>query len=233
MDTPNSTTLKRCTKCGELKPRDQFHKDKNRKDGLTPHCKDCCAKKAKTWYRSNKERCIEKSKVWHDANSERYAKSHKAWMDANKKRHSDSMKAWYKANREHAVEVAKAWRKANPDKQKAGKIRYRSRKQSLPDKFTATDWQIAIDYFGGCCAACGRPPGLWHTLAADHWIPISKGGPTTPDNIIPLCHGQDGCNNSKHNKMPDEWLVWKFGKRKGREILKRIETFLDSNRQSS
>lgn len=33
--------LKCCTKCGEDKPLDQFHKDKSRRDGYRDRCKDC------------------------------------------------------------------------------------------------------------------------------------------------------------------------------------------------
>jgi len=56
---------------------------------------------------------------------------------------------------------------------------------------------------------------------------LSKGGGTTADNIVPLCSGEDGCNNSKHNAMPEVWLVLKFGKRKARVILQRILEYFE------
>lgn len=34
-------TLKTCIRCEETKPRDEFGKDKKRRDGLFPQCKDC------------------------------------------------------------------------------------------------------------------------------------------------------------------------------------------------
>ena len=229
---PARSEFKRCTKCGEYKPRDMFHRDKNRSDGLTPHCKVCSAKKAKAWYAANKERHFEKSKAWHDANKERYAKTHKARYEANKDRHARIMKAWYAANKEHAFENGKAWRKANPDKEKSIKLRRRAREKSLPENFTASDWQYALDHFNGCCAVCGRQPGLWHTLAADHWIPLNA--PECPGtvawNIVPLCHGIGGCNNAKNAHDPVEWLTDVFGKRKGRAILRRIEAFLEGRK---
>lgn len=205
MDTPDITTTKRCTKCGETKPRDQFHKDKSRVDCLTPQCKSCIAKTTK------------------------------AWREANKGPKAKMNRAWYEANRDRATEMGKAWRKANLDSSRATYHRRLARKHSLPDTFTAADWQRVFDHFGGCCAACGRQPGLWHTLAADHWVPL-----TSPDcpgtvawNIVPLCHGNGGCNNTKNAKNPSEWVIERFGKRKGRAILKRIEAFLDSRRPDS
>lgn len=33
--------VKVCTKCGRKKPLDEFHKDKNSKDGHSSRCKEC------------------------------------------------------------------------------------------------------------------------------------------------------------------------------------------------
>jgi ribosomal protein L24 len=43
---------KKCSKCGQTKPTSDFHKDSHHKDGLTSHCKVCCAISRKS-YRSN------------------------------------------------------------------------------------------------------------------------------------------------------------------------------------
>ncbi len=39
--------LKRCTKCKKEKRVSSFHKDRNRKDGLNPWCKECKNKRTK------------------------------------------------------------------------------------------------------------------------------------------------------------------------------------------
>jgi hypothetical protein len=100
---------------------------------------------------------------------------------------------------------------------------------SLPDTFTAEDWQHAIDYFGGHCAVCGCLPHGQLVLAADHWIPLSRGGATIPENIIPLCHSLRGasgsCNRSKWYKDPIEWLMERFGEEKGMEIEEKIQAY--------
>ena len=41
MDTPDSTTTKQCTKCGEQKPIDCFHRNHKHKDGRATICKQC------------------------------------------------------------------------------------------------------------------------------------------------------------------------------------------------
>ena len=53
---------KKCSKCEGVKPLDEFHRDKNRKDGRHPHCKEC-SKEAKDIYRqNNKEKLKERPK---------------------------------------------------------------------------------------------------------------------------------------------------------------------------
>jgi len=114
--------------------------------------------------------------------------------------------------------------------------RRRARKHNLPNLFTSNDWQTALDYFDNRCAVCGRPAGFWHTLAADHWIPLSDPRPdnpgTVPWNIVPLCHskfdGEGGCNNSKSNHDALEWLTKRVGGRKAKKIIHRICNYFNS-----
>lgn len=104
---------------------------------------------------------------------------------------------------------------------------YLARKRSLPIAFSNSDWEDALDYWGYQCAICGRPRGLWHTLAQDHWIPLSdpRCPGTLPTNILPLCHGEGGCNNSKGNKDPIRWLEERLGKRRAAQKLAQIQAY--------
>lgn len=121
----------------------------------------------------------------------------------------------------------RAQRAKNPVRSQIGGSRRRARKHNLPDNFSAQDWQFCLKYWGNRCAVCGRPRGLWHRIAADHWIPLSSPEcpGTVPKNIVPLCHGIDGCNNRKYHKMPMEWLISEYGERKARRIAERIDEY--------
>jgi hypothetical protein len=124
----------------------------------------------------------------------------------------------------------------HPEKQgiysKTQQIKRRAFERHLPSAFTPHDWERCLSYWNNSCAVCGRPRGLWHTIAADHWIALSDPRPnnpgTVPTNIIPLCHGIDGCNNSKHDNDATEWLTRKYGRRKAKKILERIQKYFDS-----
>lgn len=133
-------------------------------------------------------------------------------------------------HQQEARERIRVYRSNNPEVEKARMHRRLARKRNLPNTFTRSDWKHAVNYFGGCCAVCNRPVGLWHTLAADHWIPLSSPDcpGTIPTNIVPLCHGVDGCNNAKNDKPAAEWLTDTFGARKAKKILARIQTYFDS-----
>jgi len=120
------------------------------------------------------------------------------------------------------------------EKRLVHKQRQRAGTLGVVDTWTPEQWKAALQYFNHCCAICGRQlKDLFgtHTAAADHWIALSKGGSTTAINILPLCHGEDGCNNSKGNKDPVEWLIERFGKRKAKKKLAEIEAYFKWVRQ--
>jgi len=81
--------MKRCTKCGEIRPASGFGKDRRRKDGLQSQCKECFR--------------------------ERKAEYHLKNGDAVRKKHRE----YYAKNRERTIERVRLWRLANPEKIKA------------------------------------------------------------------------------------------------------------------
>jgi hypothetical protein len=121
--------------------------------------------------------------------------------------------------------------------------RRRAAERNLPNNWTPADMTYALDYFGGCCAYCGRPlNGIFHMMAFDHYIAVNDkradNPGTVPTNMLPACHarkdapaGTPACNNGKHNKPPEVWLVERFGKRKAATIIARIEAFFETVRR--
>lgn len=173
---------------------------------------------------------------------ERKAADHERWL---RRKGTAERKAYEKkrgqspARRLYMREVDKK-RRTTPERKNTLRVVKLNRRgaNSGTTKLSREDWEYALEYFGQRCAVCGNPPGLWHTLGGDHWIPVSKGGLTIPTNIVPLCNTQKGvpagvpcCNQSKSDKLPNEWLIERFGKRKANEILKRVNTYFESVRK--
>jgi 5-methylcytosine-specific restriction endonuclease McrA len=57
----------------------------------------------------------------------------------------------------------------------------------------------------GVCTYCG---GVFEALTLDHFVPLAKGGGGVAENLFPCCKG---CNSSKRDKDPADWIVEKFG----------------------
>lgn len=233
---------KSCKVCGKSFPCTTEFFSKTGKGYLTNKCKQCISLEKKRKYRDNPELYKTRARDWVKKNPARkkqldkdYATKHHEQQNANKRRWAENnpekkLKAsrdYRKRNPGQNTQNAARQRALNPESTRAIKLRRRARERELPADFTAKDWQFALDYFGGCCAVCGRPAGLWHTIAADHWIPITASDTlgTVPHNIVPLCQGQDGCNNSKSNRNPIEWLDSRVGKHKAQSILERINRY--------
>ncbi len=104
--------------------------------------------------------------------------------------------------------------------------------RELPHEFTQADHENMMLYWGPVCAICGRVVMPNHpTLkqAVDHWIALNDPREDNPGtvvtNLLPLCHGEDGCNNKKLDRDPEQWLIETYGDAKAAEILARIKAY--------
>jgi len=79
----NSVTQKKCTKCGELKDKSEFSKNKNTKDGLMRWCRVCNYAQTYAWQKNNKER--------YNANARRREKE----VYTTEKRHAKHLKKMF------------------------------------------------------------------------------------------------------------------------------------------
>jgi hypothetical protein len=150
-----------------------------------------------------------------------------AYQVEYKQTHREELKAKRHESYANDPERFRGYRVASREQRRIQQQRRNAKKRELVATFTNEDWQFCLKYWRYCCAICGRPQGLWHKLAQDHWIPIVKGGTYTPDNILPLCHGSDGCNNKKYDKDGDAFVIELLGKRKGEKKLAEIRQYLD------
>ncbi len=56
----------------------------------------------------------------------------------------------------------------------------------------------------GKCYFCGRKT-VFKEITMDHLVPLSMGGRSTKDNIVPCCKS---CNTKKKNMLPLEWEAY-------------------------
>lgn len=228
---------RKCSRCGECLPLSAYSV---RQTGYrVTICKACCAARTREYHAANIEKVHERKRLYRQKNIDAVKASKKRYFEQNADRLREKSRLWNNNNLEHHRLRTKEWRKNNPEKARAAKQLRRARKVALPNAFTEQDWLRAVDYFGGCCAVCGRKPDKWTVLSADHWISIADPRLDNPGtvawNIIPLCHcrkyGVAGCNNSKRSADPIRWLIRRLGEYKAEQKLAEIAAYFNWVRQ--
>lgn len=191
--------MKICTKCKIRKSKSCFGKHKNHKDGLRYACKKCRREHYKKYYQENKEKIGGQKKKYREKNKEYYIEYSKKHRTENKEHYSEYHKKYYIENKNKRMDYRKKWRKANPEKVASYKQNRRAKEAGNGGSFTEQEWKDLKKKFGNICLKCVISEDEV-TLAADHVIPLSKGGGSDIKNIQPLCKS---CNSSKGTKSAD------------------------------
>ena len=206
--------MKTCSKCKKIFPAtpEFFNRDRGFKDGLRCQCKECVRQRRQ----ETSEQQIKRAA--------KYRGSHRESLNERQRqrRTNDDIKR-------REAEYNRQYRQENPEKHRAKLQRRRARKRNLPNTFTGQQWERCLEYFNHCCAVCGiQLRDLFGNIEphADHWIPLASEYclGSVAENTVCLCNN---CNLTKHAIMPTEWLERKFGKRKAKQILERIEAYFD------
>lgn len=154
------------------------------------------------------------------------------YWESNKERLRLQQQAYAREHREEARLRARAWYWANPEKVAAQERRrretgyYRSPARRAKAKewvdtnrqkvretlrisrlrrsaqggpaLTTADWRAILDFWAHQCAYCDADA----PLEAEHRMPLSRGGTSAKENIVPAC-GQ--CNRRKHTMTEEEF----------------------------
>lgn len=221
-----------CSKCGIGKPEttEFFNAIKNRPCGFRSHCKECIKKANAKRYQDNKEVIYKRSRQWkldhpehvkewqrkyYWDNHERVLELKRKYTDKNREVLRKRSLSWRANNLEREKNRKSIYQKNNRDKDLINKQKRLALKKSLYANFSTIDWKNTQNYFEYKCAYCDSN----EKLTQDHFVPLTKGGEYTINNIIPAC---GRCNFSKHNKDFFEWYQKQFyySKKREQKILK-------------
>lgn len=222
-----------CKQCGVEYPftREHFPLSKTSIGGLRPVCRSCDYSKERERYKEKRVSILARLRELRIENPEKYRERDRQryWKDPERER--ERRETHRKANRAQTLAANRRYNALHPNRGSAeGKrtkaARRRARKEGLPVAFTNDDVQRMMEYWHYSCAFCGNQQDFWHPLEREHWISVNDkradNPGTVPANMLPACRS---CNASKHDNEPLEWLVRKFGKRKSKQILERIEAY--------
>ena len=241
--TPNQSSelpKKKCGTCGQVYPATEqyFCKRAKSKDKLGWDCKLCSSKKAQRWAKANPNKRQQQNRKYKNNNREKIRASDNVYRSTHREEINEKSRASRPQRRDKARITARKWEHTHLDRvrelKRHAQNRRRSRNKHLLHQFSANDWDFAVKYWGGCCAICGKPQGLWHKLAIDHWIPVNNPNcpGTIPENILPLCHGLNGCNNKKRHFDPVQWITKTLGPEQAKLKLKEIEQYFATVKRS-
>jgi len=207
--------IKTCTNCKKnlQATTDYFRTKKGGKYGLYAKCKECEKEEKQKYYLENKDAY----KTYHKNNSEKIKVQQHEYYNQNKERLNAYATEYHKQNRERAYFLHKRWREENKEKWNKHLIRYRKsetgktniqvknlkryyKTANAKNDFTNIDWQNCLKHFENKCAYCE----VETKLTQDHFIPVSKNGSLSKENIIPACKF---CNTSKSNKDFSLWYL--------------------------
>lgn len=204
--------MKKCSKCGSIKPIDAFYKDGA---GHRADCKDCNKASRQQYYHEHcderrqydRERAALPKRVMGRKHS--YCKHRNKRLEAMRHyRHTNRValntraRQLYKNNNKRKTNMA--WRKAHKDKmtlyyKQSANLR-RARKHHAGGVHNATDIRRQGEVQKWRCWWCGEDcKDKYHT---DHLVPLSRGGHNGPTNLVISC---PHCNLSKHDQLPSEW----------------------------
>lgn len=170
------------------------------------------------WYKQNRKeidaRRFEYKKQW-EKNSKRRKLQKKQWNNEHKEKTSEYSKKYRDKNKNKLLELRKQWGKCNRDKLNINEHRRNAKRRTLPSTLNDEQWEDCKQFFDYKCSYCG----MELPLEQDHFIPISREGEYTHNNIIPSCKS---CNCSKGNRLFKNWYPRQrfYSKHREQKILK-------------
>lgn len=190
--------MHKCTRCGLVKERGEFHKAAKGASGLQSSCKACAREYARSWRADNPQKAAEYTRRYELKDPER-RKAMRAISDAayaprrlelarvREERDRDKRNAMAREriakNRDKHNEKSRRWRQANPEKSKAAMRRWQ---QANPGRVKANTarWRKAIDEATPAWANQKKIAEFYETadglsMLTGEWYHV--------DHIVPLC----------------------------------------------
>ena len=106
---------KTCTKCGETKPLDDFHRDKTKAGGRKSNCKECERERKRRFYEENREKVLERKRRFYEENREKVLERDRRYREENREKVLERKRRYYEENRDKRLEYRRRYREENRD----------------------------------------------------------------------------------------------------------------------
>ena len=106
---------KTCTKCGETKSLDDFHRDKTGVGGRRSDCKECVREYKRRYREENRDKVLEYKRRYHEENRDKRLESHRRYYEENRDKAREYRRRHYEENRDKVLESQRRYREENRD----------------------------------------------------------------------------------------------------------------------
>lgn len=188
----------RCSKCGEVKPIEQFP----RRGSAGPYrkdCKACVRARTQAWAVENREELAARKREYQVRNQERIRAQRKAWYAARREKRRAKAREYGVRNREARNARVKDWLAENPEKARLIRARCDMKRRGVR-QIDDIERAVVFERDCGICQICGAAvdPERWHL---DHITPLSRGGEHSYANVQ-VSHPR--CNQRKNRRLQEE-----------------------------
>ena len=76
--------MKTCTKCGETKPLDDFHRNRSKAYGRNIWCRECTAEGKRRYYEENRDKVRECNRRYREENRDKGLERHRRYHEENR-----------------------------------------------------------------------------------------------------------------------------------------------------
>lgn len=201
--------LRRCTRCDEIRPIDDFPPNPNVAGGRLRQCRACVnGAQARRWQEIRDDPEVKaKRRAYYDEHAEQIKEQARAYYrtrrddPAYKQRVADYKRRYSRLNAARIAEYNRRYRQENRARKAAWANARRAKKQDA-GIYVISDRDLRRLASIDACQECGSTDAL----ELDHIVPLELGGVHSIGNLWKLCRT---CNRSKGHRTLVAWRRWK------------------------
>ena len=100
--------MKTCTKCGETKPLDAFHRNRSKADGREAQCRECTLERCRRYHEENRDKELERKRRYHEENRDKVLERNRRWREENRDKELEYRRRYREENRDYRRDYIRA-----------------------------------------------------------------------------------------------------------------------------
>lgn len=145
MGEQNEVITKKCTKCGEVKSLDQYHRSKNARYGRKPHCRSCAAIEGKRHYYAKHSERLAGMAQYRAQHREYFRRKGAEYRSSNGEKRREYNRQYHAKHREELNAKKREYHRRNPEVGRRAQRKRRAMIRGVPHK-KLTDSEYAVLY---------------------------------------------------------------------------------------